>query len=372
MSSKQLSNSPKPENILNALQQASTPLSINELASKTNVVARNLLNPIIKQMIQAGQISQTTDSPPKFKLSDNSGFALTSKSTAPKASAKATDNVVHISPKNSRQPKEESPAPAAAPKTAAANASQSSNVRDGIIQLLQEAPQQIALLEDTYPDFADLLANLHADGLIIQDKLIGSETIWLSPKGEDLYTKLLADGVLSPEAPAPSANASSEPATPPAAKPAAAKKTPGKKAAATKGAAEPEGKRPPGRPKGSTNKKSADEEVNATAKSAAPKSSTAAPAPKAAEKPAATVAPAPAAAASPAPVADSEALNGLGDQLMGLLQLAAKNAVQAQVQAQTLQDERNTKIAQDMSALSDLMIEMGNRLKSLSETMTAE
>lgn len=369
--SKTLSNSPKPENILNALQQASTPLSINELAGKTNVVARNLLNPLIKQMIQEGKIVQTEDSPPKFKLAGDSGFSLDSQPASPRAKTKPTDNVVHMSSKAPRAAKAETTAPAkvsdAAPKATSQPASQQANVRDVVIQQLQKEPTEIAVLEEQHPGFADILANLHAEGLIVQDKIMNSETIYLSPKGEELYAKLLADGVLSKEKVAPSL-----PAATPDSKPQV-------KAAAQKAPAETEGKRPIGRPKGSTNKKNAGEQATAKDKSATLNSPTSSPAAASAAAPAPApvktkdAAAKPAAPASKTPAAEERgALSGLSSQLMELLEIAARNAVDAQTKAQTQRDERNAKIAQDMASLSELMFEMGNRLKSLSETLNAE
>lgn len=378
--SKTLSNSPNPENILNALQQASSPLSINELASKTNVIARNLLNPILKQMMKDGTIAQTEDSPPKFKLVGEGGFSLTSKASPSKAKTKPTDNVVHMSPKNSRPAKTEA-APASkasqeSTKVSAAAEGQKQITRDSVIQLLQKEPQQIAQLE-MQPGVTDILSNLHGEGLIIQEKLLGSEAVWLSPKGEELYAKLLADGVLSTEVametPAPAAAQVAGETKPEAAvKPAA-------KAAGAKAGTETESKRPIGRPKGSTNKKAAGEATPAKAKAAAPKSTTAAepakdaaPAKTNAAVAAKPAAPAPAPAAQAPTHDDGAGLAGLSGQLMGLLEAAAKNAVEAQVKAQSQRDQRNAKIAEDMSALSDMMIEMGNRLKSLSENINAE
>lgn len=365
--SKTLSNSPKPENILNALQQASTPLSINELAGKTNVVARNLLNPLIKQMIQEGKIVQTEDSPPKFKLAGDAGFSLDSQPASTRAKTKPTDNVVHMSSKAPRAAKAETTTPTkvvdAAPKTTSQPASQQSNVRGVVIQQLQKAPTEIAVLEEQHPGFADILANLHAEGLIVQDKIMNSETIYLSPKGEELYAKLLAHGVLSKEEVAPSL-----PAATPDSKPQV-------KPASQKAAAETEGKRPIGRPKGSTNKKNAGEQATAKDKSATPNSPTLSPAAAPTPAPVKTkdAAAKPAATASKAPAAEERgALSGLSSQLMELLEVAARNAVDAQTKAQTQRDERNAKIAQDMASLSELMFEMGNRLKSLSENLNAE
>ncbi|AXH59455.1 hypothetical protein [Pseudomonas amygdali] len=364
--SKTLSNSPKPENILNALQQASTPLSINELAGKTNVVARNLLNPLIKQMIQEGKIVQTEDSPPKFKLAGDAGFSLDSQPASPRAKTKPTDNVVHMSSKTPRAAKAETTAPAkvadAAPKATSQPASQQANIRDVVIQQLQKAPTEIAVLEEQHPGFADILANLHAEGLIVQDKIMNSETIYLSPKGEELYAQMVADGVLSKDAitqaPAAVSTTSKQQA----------------KEAAQKAPAETEGKRPIGRPKGSTNKKNAGEQPTGKDKSATPKSPTASPAaPAPAPVKPKDAAAQPDEAASQAPAAEERgALSGLSGQLMELLEVAARNAVDAQTKAQAQRDERNAKIAQDMASLSELMFEMGNRLKSLSETLNAE
>lgn len=369
--SKTLSNSPKPENILNALQQASTPLSINELAGKTNVVARNLLNPLIKQMIQEGKIVQTEDSPPKFKLAGDAGFSLDSQPASPRAKTKPTDNVVQMSTKTPRAAKTEASVPAkvsdAAPKATSQSASKQANIRDVVIQQLQKAPTEIAVLEEQYPGFADILANLHAEGMIVQDKIMNSETIYLSPKGEELYAKMLADGVLSKDAVTQTPSAVATTSKPQA------------KEASQKAPAETEGKRPIGRPKGSTNKKNAGEQSTAKDKSATPKGPTSSPtaAPSAAPAPARVktkdAAAKPAVTASQAPAAEERgALSGLSGQLLELLEVAARNAVDAQTKAQTQRDERNAKIAQDMASLSELMFEMGNRLKSLSETLNAE
>ena len=369
MSTKNSVNSPKPENVLNALHQAAQPLTMKELADQTNVLARNLLNPIIKKLIDEGKISTVGENPPKFALAEGSEFTLKgSQATATKAKPKPTSNVHPISPKNARQEK------AAAPAVKADSNKKPDqgqlNIRDAVIQLIAETPQQITDLENLHANSEELkqaLKSLHDEGLVIQEKIMGADTIWLSPRGEEAFAKLQEDGKLSVSMPAAAAAAAEPASQAPAVAPIKADED-----------ATPTGvvtaKRGPGRPKGSTskNKASAKNASGTTPasteqpKSATPKGATAAPRMPAVEP---TAAPA-------APVANAASEMGLpaniGEQLMGLLKIAAKSAVEAESQAKTERETRNAMVAEDMAAISALMLDLGNRLKSLSENMMTE
>lgn len=381
MSTKNQNTTPTPESVFAAIAQSAEPLTIKDLVSVSATWSRPVLNGIVSQLQRENKIEVIGEAPARFRA-----IAAGNEQAANPAAtqSKPSGNVVSITPKMAGKPQQTEQVEQNTPAQPASSQSQD-DLLAKLVQQLKTAPAPIPDLEEQYGDEATrlLIKTLDERHLIVHHRILNTDTIELSPKGEEFYLSLektapAGAGAGEQSAAGAGANQASEDDEQSSAQSANASSDKAAAASAQSNQqvtveADQPVRRKPGRPKGSKTKPK--DGVSAKGKSATPKSATAVAdtgAKAASTNPPAAEQPAP---AQPAPAAQATPSLGnlpAGDfntQLLALLSQAAQGAVAQQLQEQTERRDQQAKLANDVSEISDLMLELGKRLKILSEDL---
>lgn len=382
MSTKNQNTTPTPESVFAAIAQSAEPLTIKDLVSVSATWSRPVLNGIVSQLQRENKIEVIGEAPARFRAIAAGNVPATN--PAPTQS-KPSGNVVSITPKMAGKPQQNEQVEQNTPAQPL-SAQNPDDLLARLVQQLKSSPAPIPEIEDEYGDEATrmLIKTLDERHLIVHHRILNTDTIELSPKGEEFYLSLekaapssageqSAAGVNQAseddkQSSSPSSNANSEKAS------AAA---PNNQTANVE--AEQPVRRKPGRPKGSKSKpKEGAAAAKGKDKSATPKSATAAANAGANVASANTPAAGQSAQAQPAPTAPAAQdipaqgaapASDFNTQLLALLNQAAQGAVALQMQEQTERRNQQAELANDVAEISDLMLELGKRLKTLSENL---